>query len=124
LTSYVADPILSEEDVSRKRPEVSQAVDADLVFDPFELKFEVSAELQDQEPSHEGSIYRWRPAEFRQACPVSRELRRRFDEVIIHTGQHYDYEMDKIFFDDMGIPAPDYHLALDRGATATRQVRC
>ena len=53
---------------------------------------------------------------FVKLAPVSREVRKRFDEVIIHTGQHYDYEMDKIFFDDMGIPAPDYHLGIGSGS--------
>ena len=52
---------------------------------------------------------------FVKLAPVSRELRRRFDEIIIHTGQHYNYEMDKIFFDDLGIPAPDYHLGVGSG---------
>jgi len=49
---------------------------------------------------------------FVKLAPVSRELRRRFQEMIIHTGQHYDYLMDKVFFDDLGIPAPDYHLGI------------
>lgn len=52
---------------------------------------------------------------FVKLAPVSRELRKRFDEVIIHTGQHYNYEMDKVFFDDMGIPAPNYHLGVGSG---------
>jgi UDP-N-acetylglucosamine 2-epimerase (non-hydrolysing) len=52
---------------------------------------------------------------FVKLAPVSRELRKRFDEVIIHTGQHYNYEMDKIFFDDMGIPVPNYHLGVGSG---------
>ncbi|MCK4735376.1 MAG: UDP-N-acetylglucosamine 2-epimerase, partial [Methanophagales archaeon] len=29
---------------------------------------------------------------------------------MIHTGQHYDYEMNKILFDELKIPEPDYHL--------------
>ena len=53
---------------------------------------------------------------FVKLAPVSRELRKRFDEIIIHTGQHYNYEMDKIFFDDLGIPAPDYHLGVGSGS--------
>ena len=53
---------------------------------------------------------------FVKLAPVSREVRRRFDEVIIHTGQHYNYEMDKVFFDDLGIPAPDYHLGIGSGS--------
>jgi UDP-N-acetylglucosamine 2-epimerase len=36
---------------------------------------------------------------FVKLAPVSRELKKRFEETIIHTGQHYDYSMDKIFFD-------------------------
>ena len=53
---------------------------------------------------------------FVKLAPVSRELRKRFDEIIIHTGQHYNYEMDRIFFDDLGIPAPDYHLGVGSGS--------
>ncbi len=52
---------------------------------------------------------------FVKAAPVSRALRKKFDELIIHTGQHYDYEMDKIFFDELQIPVPDYHLGVGSG---------
>lgn len=53
---------------------------------------------------------------FVKLAPVSRELRKRFDEIIIHTGQHYNYEMDRVFFDDMGIPSPNYHLGVGSGS--------
>ncbi len=43
---------------------------------------------------------------FIKLAPVSREIRKKMDEVIIHTGQHYDYEMDRIFFQELGIPDP------------------
>jgi UDP-N-acetylglucosamine 2-epimerase (non-hydrolysing) len=49
---------------------------------------------------------------FIKCAPLSKELRKEFDEVIIHTGQHYDYEMNKIFFDELKIPEPDYHLGV------------
>ena len=52
---------------------------------------------------------------FVKAAPVSRALRKKFDELIVHTGQHYDYEMDKIFFDELQIPVPDYHLGVGSG---------
>jgi UDP-N-acetylglucosamine 2-epimerase (non-hydrolysing) len=52
---------------------------------------------------------------FIKLAPVSREIRERFEEIIIHTGQHYDYELDRIFFDELGIPSPDYHLGIGSG---------
>lgn len=53
---------------------------------------------------------------FIKLAPVSKELRKEFDEIIIHTGQHYDYKMDKVFFDELKIPEPDYHLGVDSGS--------
>ncbi|MCK4257143.1 UDP-N-acetylglucosamine 2-epimerase, partial [candidate division WOR-3 bacterium] len=43
--------------------------------------------------------------------PIMRELERRGkDFFIIHTGQHYSYDMDKIFFDELELPEPRYKL--------------
>ncbi|MFZ3111903.1 MAG: UDP-N-acetylglucosamine 2-epimerase (non-hydrolyzing), partial [Methanothrix sp.] len=54
---------------------------------------------------------------FIKLAPVSKEIRKRdLKEVIVHTGQHYNYEMDRIFFDQMGIAAPDYHLGIGSGS--------
>jgi UDP-N-acetylglucosamine 2-epimerase (non-hydrolysing) len=53
---------------------------------------------------------------FVKMAPVSNELRKSFIEVIVHTGQHYDYDMDRIFFEEMGIPEPDYHLGVGSGS--------
>jgi UDP-N-acetylglucosamine 2-epimerase (non-hydrolysing) len=48
--------------------------------------------------------------QFIKAAAVSRELRRNHEEVLIHTGQHYDEEMSDVFFDELGIPEPDDNL--------------
>jgi len=53
--------------------------------------------------------------QFIKMAPVSKELRKHFNEVIIHTGQHYDYEMSKIFFEQLNIPKPDYYLGVGSG---------
>jgi ADP-heptose:LPS heptosyltransferase len=50
--------------------------------------------------------------EFIQAVPVSRTLRQRHQEILVHTGQHYDYLMSQTFFDELTIPAPDYNLGV------------
>ncbi len=53
---------------------------------------------------------------FIKLAPVSEELRKeKHEEVVIHTGQHYDYGMNKIFFDELGIPEPDHHLGARSG---------
>jgi len=43
-------------------------------------------------------------------------MRQWHEEIIIHTGQHYDYEMSALFFDELAIPAPDYHLGVGPGS--------
>ncbi len=56
--------------------------------------------------------------EFIQALPVSRALRasQKHQELLVHTGQHYDYQMSQTFFDELGIPAPDYNLEVGSGS--------
>jgi UDP-GlcNAc3NAcA epimerase len=53
--------------------------------------------------------------EFIQAAPVSRALRVNHQEILVHTGQHYDYLMSQAFFDELGVPAPDYNLGVGSG---------
>lgn len=50
--------------------------------------------------------------QFIKAAAVSRELRRRHEEVLVHTGQHYDEGMSDVFFEELGIPEPDYNLGV------------
>ena len=35
-----------------------------------------------------------------------------FDHILVHTGQNYDYELNKVFFDDLGLREPDYYLGV------------
>lgn len=56
--------------------------------------------------------------EFIQAMPVSQLLRARHAEVLVHTGQHYDYRMSQLFFDELPIPTPHYNLAIGSGSHA------
>lgn len=53
--------------------------------------------------------------QFIKAAPVSRLLRREHVEVLVHTGQHYDENMSAVFFDELDIPTPDYHLGVGSG---------
>ncbi|HXJ94782.1 MAG TPA: UDP-N-acetylglucosamine 2-epimerase (non-hydrolyzing) [Terriglobia bacterium] len=53
--------------------------------------------------------------QFVKAAAISRRLRCMAREVLIHTGQHYDANMSEVFFQELEIPAPDYHLDVGSG---------
>jgi UDP-GlcNAc3NAcA epimerase len=65
--------------------------------------------------------------QFIKAAMVSMEIANRdiIEEIIIHTGQHFDKNMSHIFFEEMGIPEPNYNLnihSLSHGAMTGRQI--
>lgn len=53
--------------------------------------------------------------QFVKAAAVSRKLRERHTEILVHTGQHFDRNMSKDFFEKLDIPEPDYHLGISGG---------
>jgi UDP-N-acetylglucosamine 2-epimerase len=54
--------------------------------------------------------------QFIKAAPVTKALREAgHREFLLHTGQHYDYGMSKVFFEEMGIPEPDVNLSIGSG---------
>jgi len=59
-------------------------------------------------------------------APIWHEMGRypqHFDPVLLHTGQHYDYEMSKVFFEDLGLPEPDIYLGVGSGTHAQQTAR-
>lgn len=61
--------------------------------------------------------------QFVKAVCLSRALRARHREVLIHTGQHYDPDMSDIFFNQLDLPEPDYHLGAGSGTHARQTAR-
>jgi UDP-GlcNAc3NAcA epimerase len=56
--------------------------------------------------------------QFIKCAPLSRELRKDHQEILVHTGQHYDPEMSDIFFQELHIPKPDYNVGVGSGSHA------
>jgi UDP-GlcNAc3NAcA epimerase len=60
--------------------------------------------------------------QFIKAAAVSRAIqkfnkrKRGIQEILVHTGQHYDYLLDKVFFVELKLPKPDYHLGVGSGS--------
>lgn len=62
---------------------------------------------------------------FMKVAPLLEEYKNHesIEAQLLHTGQHYDYEMSKIFFDELGIPAPDHHLGVGSGSHAVQTAK-
>ena len=56
--------------------------------------------------------------QFVKAAAVSHHLRARIDEVLVHSGQHYDRHLSAVFFEELGLPRPDRQLGVGSGSHA------
>src|SRR5829696_9869273 len=61
--------------------------------------------------------------QFVKAAAVSHRLRKRADEILVHTGQHYDAALSQIFFDELALPQPEHRLDLGGGTNTAQTAR-
>jgi UDP-N-acetylglucosamine 2-epimerase (non-hydrolysing)/UDP-GlcNAc3NAcA epimerase len=61
--------------------------------------------------------------QFVKAAAVSFRLREAADEVLVHTGQHYDAELSQVFFDELDLPRPEHLLELGGGSNTEQTGR-
>jgi UDP-GlcNAc3NAcA epimerase len=61
--------------------------------------------------------------QFVKAAAVCGPLRQRHQELLIHTGQHHDDELSAVFFEELGIPAPDRWLGIAGGSNSSQLAR-
>jgi UDP-GlcNAc3NAcA epimerase len=61
--------------------------------------------------------------QFVKAAAVSRPLRERHEEILVHTGQHHDDELSAVFFAELGIPRPDRELQVHGGTNTSQTAR-
>ena len=61
--------------------------------------------------------------QFVKAAAVSGPLREQADEVLVHTGQHYDDALSSVFFAELGLPRPEHRLDLGGGSNTTQTAR-
>ena len=62
--------------------------------------------------------------QFIKAAAVSGKLRERHEEVLVHTGQHYDDSLSSVFFAELGLTKPERELEIGGGRTPCRPRAC
>jgi UDP-N-acetylglucosamine 2-epimerase (non-hydrolysing) len=62
---------------------------------------------------------------FMKMAPILRALVANggFTPWLVHTGQHYDHDMNEVFFEELGLPRPDVHLGVGSGSQAVQTAR-
>ena len=63
---------------------------------------------------------------FMKVAPILAQMKLHpdvFSPILLHTGQHYDYEMSKVFFDDLRLPEPDIYLGIGSGTHAEQTAK-
>ncbi len=61
--------------------------------------------------------------QFIKAAAVTPALRRRDEEILVHTGQHFDDSLSKVFFEQLGLPAPERQLGVAGGSNTSQTAR-
>jgi UDP-GlcNAc3NAcA epimerase len=61
--------------------------------------------------------------QFIKAAAVSAPLRERHQEILVHTGQHYDEELSRVFFAELGLQRPDRELGIGGGSNTSQLAR-
>ena len=61
--------------------------------------------------------------QFIKSAPLSLALRNGAEEVVLHTGQHYDHDLSQVFFDELGLEPPEHRLEAGSGSHAEQTAR-
>jgi UDP-N-acetylglucosamine 2-epimerase len=61
--------------------------------------------------------------QFIKAAAVSPPLRHQHEEILVHTGQHFDDRLSAVFFAELGLPAPDRQLQINLGSSSSQTAR-
>ncbi len=61
--------------------------------------------------------------QFIKAAAVSGPLRERHEEILVHTGQHYDDSLSRVFFNELGLARPDRELGIGGGSNTSQTAR-